>query len=74
MNVNDIIESMEQWAPASLAYSWDKIGLATGSPDQKITKVITALTITRDAFNAAKRAKAQMIASHHPLTARKSVV
>jgi dinuclear metal center YbgI/SA1388 family protein len=67
MNVNDIIESMEQWAPASLAYSWDKIGLATGSPDQKITKVITALTITRDAFNAAKRAKAQMIVSHHPL-------
>lgn len=67
MNVNDVIESMEQWAPASLAYSWDKIGLATGSPDQKITKVITALTITRDAFNAAKRAKAQMILSHHPL-------
>ena len=67
MNVQDIIASMEQWAPSGLAYDWDKIGLATGSPDQEVTKAITALTITRETLNAAKRAKAQLIVSHHPL-------
>ncbi|MBN4046797.1 Nif3-like dinuclear metal center hexameric protein [bacterium AH-315-P07] len=67
MKANDIISSMEQWAPTSLAYAWDKIGLATGHPNQEVKKVLTTLTITRDAFIAAKRAKAQMIVSHHPL-------
>ena len=67
MTVNDIIQAMQRWAPEGLAYSWDKIGLATGSPDQPVTKIMTCLTITQDAVRAAKRAKAEMIVSHHPL-------
>lgn len=67
MNVADVIEVMDEWAPPSLAYSWDKAGLATGSPDDRVTKVLVCLTVTREAFAAAKRAKAQMIVSHHPL-------
>jgi dinuclear metal center YbgI/SA1388 family protein len=67
MTVKDIIDAMERWAPASLAYKWDKIGLATGAPDQPVTKVLTTLTVTRDTLAAAKRSKAQMIVSHHPL-------
>ena len=67
MHVNDIMNAMQRWAPESLAYSWDKIGLATGSPDQPATKVMTCLTITREALKVAKRAKVDMIVSHHPL-------
>lgn len=58
---------MELWAPSSLAYSWDKVGLHTGSADQSVTSVLTALTVTRDTLKAAKRAKADMIVAHHPL-------
>ena len=67
MRASDVIGAMNAWAPESLAYSWDKVGLATGTPDQKVTKVVTALTVTQDTLQFARRAKAQMIVSHHPL-------
>lgn len=67
MKVSDVIQVMDEHAPPSLAYSWDKAGLATGSAEDRVTKVLVCLTVTREAFAAAKRAKAQMIISHHPL-------
>ncbi len=67
MKVADVIKVMDEWAPPALAYSWDKSGLATGSPDDRVTSVVTCLTVTREAFAAAKKTKAQMIVSHHPL-------
>lgn len=67
MKARDIIEAMDQWAPPALAYEWDKAGLATGSPKQNVTKVLTCLTVTRETFSAARRAKADMIVAHHPL-------
>ncbi len=67
MKVNDVIQAMQEWAPEELAYSWDKIGLATGSPTQSVSKIMTCLTITQDMVKAAKRAKVDMIVSHHPL-------
>ena len=67
MRVADVIAAMDAWAPSALAYSWDKAGLATGRPDTKVSSIVTALTITRDVFEAARDAKAQMIVAHHPL-------
>jgi dinuclear metal center YbgI/SA1388 family protein len=67
MKASDIIAVMDAWAPPALAYSWDKCGLATGDPAQRVTGVVTCLTVTREVLAAAKRAKAQMIVAHHPL-------
>lgn len=67
MRVRDIISAIESFAPASLAYSWDRTGLATGSPDQEVGKVLVTLTVTSEAVKAARRAKADMIVAHHPL-------
>lgn len=67
MRVADVIGVMDAWAPPGLAYDWDRSGLATGSPDQKVTSVLTCLTITQAALAAARRHKANMIVSHHPL-------
>lgn len=67
MKVKDIIETMDGWAPPSLAYSWDKSGLATGAPNDSVNKVMTALTITGETVRAAIKYKAEMIVSHHPL-------
>jgi len=67
LKAKDIIETMDQWANPSLAYSWDKSGLATGSPNDSVSRVLTALTITSDTITAAKKFKADMIVSHHPL-------
>lgn len=67
MNVRDVITLMDQWAPPDLAYSWDRAGLATGDPDAEVSRVLVCLTVTRDAFKAARKAKADMIVAHHPL-------
>ncbi|MDK1021285.1 MAG: Nif3-like dinuclear metal center hexameric protein [Candidatus Hydrogenedentes bacterium] len=67
MRVRDVMAAVDRWAPPALAYSWDKAGLSTGNPDSKVTKILVALTVTTETFEAALAAKAQMIVSHHPL-------
>lgn len=57
---------MERWAPARLAYDWDRAGLAAGDPAAKVSRVLTCLSVTRAAVDAAVRAKAEMIVAHHP--------
>ena len=65
--VMDICEALESWAPPGLAYSWDRIGLSVGDPEAHVGRVLVCLSVTRDAFAAARKTKAQMIVSHHPL-------
>jgi dinuclear metal center YbgI/SA1388 family protein len=67
MKVRDIIAVMDAWAPPQLAYGWDRSGLALGAPDDAVTGVLACLTVTRDAFKAAKKARANLIVAHHPL-------
>src|SRR5215210_2160481 len=64
--VKDVMAAMEEWAPARLAYDWDRSGLNIGNPDQPVSRVIACLSVTREAFDAAARAKAKLIVSHHP--------
>jgi dinuclear metal center YbgI/SA1388 family protein len=67
MKVADVIAMMDAWAPPSLAYSWDKAGLATGDPRARVTGVLASLTVTRETLQAARRARANLIVAHHPL-------
>ncbi len=67
MLVRDVMAAVDRWAPPALSYSWDRAGLSIGSPDSKVTKILVALTVTSETFEAALAAKAQMIVSHHPL-------
>ena len=57
MQVRDVIAAVDRWAPRELAYDWDKVGLSTGRPDAKVTKILVALTITSDVLKAAVAAK-----------------
>lgn len=65
--VKDISAFLEAWAPPEFAFAWDKVGLQTGRPDTVVTGVLVCLTVTRETFQAAQRAGANMIVSHHPL-------
>ncbi len=65
--VRHIADAIESWAPRQYAYDWDPVGLSIGNPASPVTCVITCLTITRAAFQAAREAEAEMIVSHHPL-------
>lgn len=65
--VRDVTRVMEHWAPPGLAYEWDRIGLALGRPNAPVRRVLAALSVTPDAADAALRAKADLIVSHHPV-------
>jgi len=67
MIVQDVCNAIDALAPPSLAYSWDRCGLHVGEPDAEVRGVLVALTVTRETFVAARRARAQLIVSHHPL-------
>lgn len=67
VTVRAIMDAMEAWAPAGLAYDWDRPGLAIGSPDAPVSRVLVCLTICREAFEKARKSRAQLMLSHHPL-------
>ncbi len=67
MTVREICDILERLAPPRLAYSWDRAGLALGEPDAVVSRVLVALTVTREVLRAAQRAHVQLIVSHHPL-------
>lgn len=67
MIVQDIIDAVDHLAPPGFAYSWDRSGLATGHPEANVSTVLVTLTVTPEALDAATKARADMIVSHHPL-------
>ena len=67
LTVKEIIAQLDTWAPPALAYDWDRNGLNIGSANTSVTHAVTALTVTRDVYDAAQAAGAQLIVAHHPL-------
>lgn len=67
LSVRDVCRKLEEWAPAGLAYSWDRSGLSVGTPGQPVLGVLACLTVTREALARAREAGADLIVSHHPL-------
>ncbi|NOY70071.1 MAG: Nif3-like dinuclear metal center hexameric protein [Deltaproteobacteria bacterium] len=65
--VLDIIELMENVAPAALAEDWDNPGLQVGWPDAEVRHVFVALDPSLAVVSAACAAGADMLICHHPL-------
>ncbi len=65
--VADYCDALEDWAPGALAYDWDRCGLQTGDRAWEVEGVLTCLTVTREAYERARKNKANFIVSHHPL-------
>jgi dinuclear metal center YbgI/SA1388 family protein len=64
--VERVCRAVEELAPPAWAFPWDRCGLAVGAPDAEVTAVLVALTLTRESFAAARRARAGMMVTHHP--------
>jgi len=67
VRVRDVCAAVEDLAPLDWAYSWDHAGLNIGDPAAPVERVLVALSVTEDVLAAARRRKAQMIVSHHPI-------
>ena len=70
LQCKDIISFIEKEAPLFLQEDYDNSGLQWGNPGTEVQKVLVCLDLTQEAINAAKKEKAQMILSHHPILFR----
>lgn len=64
--VGNIIHKIEQFAPKHLAEDWDPIGLAFGSNDKKVKKMMVALDLDANVLSEAKEKEVDFIFTHHP--------
>ncbi len=65
--VADILNCVQDLAPAYMKESWDKIGLNCGHLNQPVTHVLVALDPFQSALEEAKEMGAQVLVTHHPL-------
>ena len=53
--------------PREDAEEWDRMGLLVGDPATLVSGIAVALDVTRDAIDAAARAGANVLLTHHPV-------
>lgn len=70
INHGMIFKSLEAWAPLSLAYDWDKVGLQIGSRSDVTKKVMTTLDVNKAVIDEALEKDVNLIIAHHPLMFR----
>lgn len=67
VTVADLCTFLEAFAPPLLAAEWDNVGLLVGDRAQRVSRVMTCLTITPASAGEAIRAQVDLIVTHHPL-------
>ena len=70
MTVGEVRDIIEQWAPREVAWEQDNTGLQVGDPDASVRAVLVALDITEAVVAEARKKRANLIVSHHPLLFR----
>jgi putative NIF3 family GTP cyclohydrolase 1 type 2 len=65
--VRDVLVALESIAPKRFAFSFDKVGLQVGSPEQTVTKAVVSLDRSLGAVRFASDKGAELLLSHHPL-------
>lgn len=67
MQVKDIIQVLEQFAPLAYQESYDNSGLQVGDPQAAITGVLLTLDVTEEILQEAIERNCNMIVAHHPV-------
>ena len=70
LKCRDIINEMEKIAPKNTAEEWDNPGLAVGSPEQAVDKLLVCLDVSEQVIERAIKENAQLIVTHHPFIFR----
>ena len=67
MNVNDIELFLNETFPPENALSYDNVGLIAGDREDIVTAILVSLDLTDKAIEAARKAGASLIVTHHPI-------
>lgn len=67
LTVQAVYDWLDGFAPFAQAEASDNAGLLAGRFDSPVTRILTALDCTLEVVEEAKRLKAELILTHHPL-------
>jgi len=67
MKVRDIADTIRNMVPLELALGWDNVGLLVGDAKKEVKNIMLTIDITKDVIAEAKKLKANMILSYHPV-------
>lgn len=67
VRVEDVARVLEAWAPPAIARDRDNVGLHAGDPDDPVRGILVALDPAEEIVAEARRRKANLIVTHHPL-------
>lgn len=67
IRVDRICQLLAEWAPLTLAETWDNVGLLVGDREQSVARVMVCLTVTPPVVREAIDRGVDLIVTHHPL-------
>jgi dinuclear metal center YbgI/SA1388 family protein len=67
MLVKDVVKTIDKWAAAGAALSFDNVGLLVGDPEATVLRGIVALDCTPAVVDECVRRGADILVTHHPL-------
>ena len=70
VNLTDIEEFFDSWAPRWAAWERDSVGFQVGRRSRKVKNVLVALDVTPEIVSEAMKKNVDLIISHHPLLFR----
>ena len=70
MNIREIIDALERFAPLPLQDDYDNSGLQVGTTETEVSGALLCLDVTRQVVDEAIRNGCNLIVSHHPLLFR----
>lgn len=70
MRCDKIIKIVEDWAPKSIAWEKDNVGLQVGSLRREVKNILLCLDVDENVVDEAIQKNCNLIISHHPLLFR----
>lgn len=67
MNIGEIKEILETWAPSQYAEEYDNVGLITGNSAAEITGILICLDSVEETIREAQKLGCNLIVAHHPI-------
>jgi dinuclear metal center YbgI/SA1388 family protein len=64
--IKDVIRTLEDFAPPSLAEDWDNVGLQVGGIEKQCSGVAVCLDVTKSVVDQAVENGCNLVVSHHP--------
>ncbi len=67
MNLDELTQVLESWAPPHFAESYDNVGLLVGNPEMELRGALVNLDVTEEILNQAESLGLNLIITHHPI-------